>query len=76
MIATGSRDGTVRIWQIEPPPSDEEYGITRREIWKSEIVAEFGKGGARVAMVDVRENRVPTDRELMVYCSGTQLERL
>ncbi|WRT66876.1 uncharacterized protein IL334_003839 [Kwoniella shivajii] len=58
LIASGSRDGTVRIWRIEPPgeklrvdyndndESDNHVG------WKGDCVAEFGKGGARVGMVD------------------------
>jgi len=44
LVATGARDGTVRIWRIEPQDKDG---------WSSEVVGEFGKGGARVAMVDV-----------------------
>ncbi len=43
----------MRIWRVEPPSTDGEYDGGRREAWKSEIVAEFGKGGARVCMVDV-----------------------
>lgn len=34
----------MRIWRIEPQDKDG---------WSSEVVGEFGKGGARVAMVDV-----------------------
>ncbi|CAD6588344.1 MAG: hypothetical protein TREMPRED_005033 [Tremellales sp. Tagirdzhanova-0007] len=52
LIATGARDGTVRIWRVEPPPIDEECDGSREEDWKGEIVGEFGKGGARVGMVD------------------------
>lgn len=47
LIATGSRDGAVRIWRVEPP-SDEEGGSRS---WTSEVVAEFPKG-ARVGMVE------------------------
>jgi len=38
----------VRIWRIEPQDKDE-----KKDGWSSEVVGEFGKGGARVAMVDV-----------------------
>ena len=48
LIATGSRDGTVRIWRLDPPERDE-----KREGWTAESVGDWGKGGARVAMVDV-----------------------
>ncbi|KAL1407410.1 epoxide hydrolase, soluble (sEH) [Vanrija albida] len=47
LIATGSRDGAVRIWQVQPP-ADEE-GAPRS--WTSEVVAEFPKG-ARIGMVE------------------------
>lgn len=53
LIATGARDGTVRIWRVEPPDSEGEP--TRRDGWKAECVGEFGKGGARVGMVDVSD---------------------
>jgi nucleoporin SEH1 len=52
LIATGARDGTVRIWRVEPP-SDGEDQEDLKEGWKAEVVAEFEKGGARVGMVDV-----------------------
>jgi nucleoporin SEH1 len=52
LIATGARDGTVRIWRVEPP-SDGEDQEDAKEGWKAEVVAEFEKGGARVGMVDV-----------------------
>jgi hypothetical protein len=38
----------VRIWRVEPP---EKEG--KKVEWTSEVVGEFGKGGAKVAMVDV-----------------------
>jgi nucleoporin SEH1 len=40
----------VRIWRVEAP--DEDSG---RESWTGEVVGEFGKGGARVGMVDVSD---------------------
>ncbi|OCF35347.1 hypothetical protein I316_02895 [Kwoniella heveanensis BCC8398] len=57
LIATGSRDGTVRIWRIEPPGEklrvgygDEDGEV--RQAWRGQCVADFGKGGARIGMVD------------------------
>lgn len=47
LIATGARDGTVRIWRVEPP-SDDDDGPKN---WSAEAVAEFPKG-ARVGMVE------------------------
>lgn len=44
LVATGARDGTVRIWQLSPP--EDESG----KQWSSEMIAEFPKG-ARVSMV-------------------------
>jgi nucleoporin SEH1 len=52
LIATGARDGTVRIWRVEPP-SDSDDEETTREGWKADTVATFSEGGARVGMVDV-----------------------
>jgi nucleoporin SEH1 len=46
LIATGSRDGTVRIWRIEPP-SDDEGTVT----WTAENIAEFGRG-PRIGVVE------------------------
>ncbi|WVR04967.1 hypothetical protein IAU60_001979 [Kwoniella sp. DSM 27419] len=56
LMATGSRDGTIRIWRIEPPGEKlrVDYGDGDGEIrqgWKAECTADFGKGGARVGMV-------------------------
>ncbi|KAK4687286.1 nucleoporin SEH1, partial [Tremellales sp. Uapishka_1] len=45
LLASGSRDGTVRIWRVEPPESGDE-------VWKAECVADLGRGGARVVMVE------------------------
>lgn len=56
LLATGSRDGSVRIWRLEPPGAGDEYDMDEKRGgagWKGEIVGEFGKGGARVGMVDV-----------------------
>ncbi|KAK8870022.1 hypothetical protein IAR55_000592 [Kwoniella newhampshirensis] len=56
LLATGSRDGTVRIWRVEPPGErlrldyDSEEEVKRS--WTAECTGEFGKGGARVGMVD------------------------
>ncbi|ORX39643.1 WD40-repeat-containing domain protein [Kockovaella imperatae] len=47
LVATGSRDGRVIIWKVEPP-DPEERG---RGEWKGEIVADFGKG-PRIGTVD------------------------
>ncbi|WWC85221.1 uncharacterized protein L201_000080 [Kwoniella dendrophila CBS 6074] len=60
LIATGSRDGTVRIWRIEPPNEklrldyndDGDDANSGSSSWKGECVADFGKGGARIGMVD------------------------
>lgn len=46
LVATGARDGTVRIWRIEAPNEDEGT-----ETWTCEISAEFSKG-PRVSAVD------------------------
>jgi nucleoporin SEH1 len=46
LIATGSRDGVVRIWRVEPP-SEEEGTLT----WTAENIAEFGRG-PRIGMVE------------------------
>ncbi len=46
LIATGARDGTVRIWRAEPPSDDDDGGK-----WTAETVAEFPKG-ARIGMVE------------------------
>ncbi|EIW70255.1 hypothetical protein M231_02761 [Tremella mesenterica] len=51
LLATGARDGTVRIWRVDPPESDGEPN-GRKDEWKCECVGEFGRGGARVGMVD------------------------
>lgn len=53
LIATGARDGTVRIWRVEQPTDSDESEGSPRDGWKAEIVAEFEKGGPRVGMVDV-----------------------
>ncbi|KAL7422117.1 epoxide hydrolase, soluble (sEH) [Cryptotrichosporon argae] len=45
LLATGARDGSVRIWRLEPPNADEG-----RDGWRGETEAEFAKG-ARVGMV-------------------------
>ena len=54
LLATGARDGAVRIWRVEPPNDGDDPEETSREGWKAEVVAEFEKGGARIGMVDVR----------------------
>ncbi|ODN85854.1 nucleoporin SEH1 [Cryptococcus wingfieldii CBS 7118] len=61
LLATGSRDGSIRIWRLEPPgerarvdftaEGSEAGGDVVRE-WRGECTAEFGKGGARVGSVD------------------------
>ncbi|WVN88968.1 uncharacterized protein L203_104183 [Cryptococcus depauperatus CBS 7841] len=56
LVATGSRDGTVSIWRIQPPgeTARSDFGssgeVTRE--WKAECVGEFGQGGAKVCTVD------------------------
>lgn len=55
LIATGARDGTVRIWRVEPPSDGDESDETARQGWKAEVVAEFEKDGPRVGMVDVSQ---------------------
>jgi nucleoporin SEH1 len=72
LIATGARDGAVRIWRVEPPNDGDDPEETSREGWKAEVVAEFEKGGARIGMVDVNPS--------FEYCSklmksGTQRAR-
>lgn len=53
----------MRIWRIEPPSDGDEDGGKYRESWKGEIVGEFGKGSARIGMVEVSQ--------LGRSCSGT-----
>lgn len=74
LIATGARDGTVRIWRVEPPADGDDTEDSRREGWKAEIVAEFEKGGPRVGMVDVSPAPA-SGRTTPDYDSGTRRER-
>lgn len=46
LIATGSREGAVRIWRVEPPSEDEGT-----KTWTSEELCSFAKG-VRVGMVE------------------------
>lgn len=72
LIATGARDGAVRIWRVEPPNDGDDPEETSREGWKAEVVAEFEKGGARIGMVDV----CPSSHQCSKLTkSGTQRER-
>lgn len=57
LLATGARDGTIRIWRVEPPGErgrvdyDTEGEMVKE--WRGQCTGEFGKGGARVGTVDV-----------------------
>jgi len=72
LIATGARDGAVRIWRVEPPNDGDDPEETSREGWKAEVVAEFEKGGARIGMVDVCSASHQCSK---LTSSGTQRER-
>jgi len=72
LIATGARDGAVRIWRVEPPNDGDDPEETSREGWKAEVVAEFEKGGARIGMVDVRPSSNVYSK---LMNSGTQRAR-
>ncbi|KAE8537589.1 hypothetical protein D1P53_006297 [Cryptococcus gattii VGV] len=56
LLATGARDGTIRIWRVEPPGErgrvdyDTEGELVKE--WRGQCTGEFGKGGARVGTVD------------------------
>ncbi|ADV20676.1 nucleoporin SEH1 [Cryptococcus gattii E566] len=56
LLATGARDGTIRIWRVEPPGErgrvdyDTEGEMVKE--WRGQCTGEFGKGGARVGTVD------------------------
>ncbi|WVQ78172.1 hypothetical protein IAT38_000255 [Cryptococcus sp. DSM 104549] len=58
LIATGARDGSVRIWKVEPPEEKlrVDYDVEEevRTGWKGECVAEFAKSypSPRIGMVD------------------------
>lgn len=41
LIATGSRDGHVRIWRVRPADEDEEDGAEVEGKWTASIVADF-----------------------------------
>jgi nucleoporin SEH1 len=49
-LATGARDGSVRIWKVTPPDADD--GEAADKGWRGEVMAEFTRG-ARIGMVDV-----------------------
>jgi nucleoporin SEH1 len=53
LIATGARDGAVRIWKVEIPSDGEDSEQTSKDRWKAETVADLEHGSARVGMVDV-----------------------
>ncbi|OWT41628.1 nucleoporin SEH1 [Cryptococcus neoformans Bt1] len=56
LLATGARDGTIRIWRVEPPGERGRVDYdTPGEVvkeWRGQCTGEFGKGGARVGTVD------------------------
>lgn len=58
LLATGARDGTIRIWRVEPPGERGrvDYDMPGEVVkeWRGQCTGEFGKGGARVGTVDVR----------------------
>ena len=43
----------MRIWRVEPPAGAEDGTMEKGDRWGVEVVGEFGKGGARVGMVEV-----------------------
>lgn len=52
LIATGSRDGHVRIWRLKPPTPDDHYGDTAEGKWSGNIVADFDDHKSSVGRVD------------------------
>ena len=66
LLASGHRDGTVRIWKVLPPAAaagehDAEEG--RGRAWRAEVAAEWGKGDVMVGKVEVGRLRlVPLTR--------------
>ncbi|KZV62182.1 WD40 repeat-like protein [Peniophora sp. CONT] len=52
LVATGSRDGHVRIWKLKPPAYDEERGQTDDNTWTGVQVADFDHHKAAVGRVE------------------------
>ncbi|KAF5329175.1 hypothetical protein D9611_013183 [Ephemerocybe angulata] len=54
LIATGSRDGHVRIWKVKPPPEDsmDEDGHEHEEKWSAAIVGDFDHHKSAVGRVE------------------------
>lgn len=55
LIATGSLDGTVRVWRVTPAeaaPADDD-AMEESRAWGAEVRAEWGRGDAGVAKVEV-----------------------
>ncbi|KAJ9093629.1 hypothetical protein QFC20_007088 [Naganishia adeliensis] len=54
LLASGHRDGTVRIWKVLPPPAaGEQQGEEQRgKAWRAEVAAEWGKGDVTVGKVE------------------------
>ncbi|GHJ86171.1 hypothetical protein NliqN6_2573 [Naganishia liquefaciens] len=59
LIASGHRDGTVRVWKVVPPAASAEDGEQQRvkgqqqqSVWRGEVVAEWGKGDVTVGKVE------------------------
>ncbi|EJD51087.1 WD40 repeat-like protein [Auricularia subglabra TFB-10046 SS5] len=49
-IATGGRDGHVRIWKISPPSADDDAGADRSP-WNATLLADFDEHKAPLARV-------------------------
>ncbi|KAJ3552352.1 hypothetical protein NM688_g4194 [Phlebia brevispora] len=56
LIATGSRDGHVRIWRVKPPSAEDEFDSGesdgREEAWTATIVGDFDDHKAAVGRVE------------------------
>lgn len=52
LVATGSRDGHVRIWKLKPPAYDEERAHTEDNTWTGVQVADFDHHKAAVGRVE------------------------
>ena len=55
LVATGSRDGHVRIWRVKPPaPSEDEddEGVEGSEKWSASVVGDFDDHKSAVGRVE------------------------
>jgi nucleoporin SEH1 len=60
LIASGHRDGSVRVWKVVPPAAttaedgEQARGKAQQQpAWRGEVVAEWGKGDVTVGKVEV-----------------------